>query len=224
MANAYYSVIEDFQKEIEKYVNDIFKKYGNELKLSLEGYNPLAHDNNCLKSSTAFGYIIEEFLVSQLEKKSKIQRIDGSTANSSYDCFSSHKGIKIFINIKTQSPKNHNNAISAINKLCNDYFQNPKEIKAYLVLKIHYSIKKSQKDGERKIFIDDINSFFLEEVDFSKEHNQDNRNWSEKSKRESGRLMVSEKFRTDHQVPINERSYENTTKGFKAILKRIANK
>jgi len=222
MANAYYSAIQSFQTEFEKYVKEIFKGYENELLLIVEGYNPLAHDKNCLESSTAFGFIIEEFLVSRFEKKSKIQRIEGSTANSSYDCFSLYKGIKIFINIKVQSEKNDNNAISAINKLCSDYFQNPEEIKAYLVLKIHYSIKKSDIDGQRKIFIDKINSFFLEEIDFSKEHMQDKRNWSDKSKRESGRLMVSEKFRVNHQVPINERSYENTKKGFKAILRRIA--
>jgi len=227
MANRYYSAIEDFQKEIEKYVTEIFKVYGNELLLRLEEYNLLAHDKNCLESSTAFGYIIEEFLVSKLEiyskshtgKEYKIQRTDGSTTTSSYDCFSLLKDIKILVNIKAD--KKNNNAIAAINTLYEDYIQNPEKAKAYLTLKIHYSIKKSHRDSERKIFVDKISSFFLEEIDFSKGHKQDHRNWSEKEyKSESGRLQVSESFRSERKLEKDKISYENTKK----MLKRIANK
>jgi len=228
MTNQYYLAIKDFEKKVTKYAIEIFKVYGNELQLRLEEYNLLAHDKNCLESSTAFGYIIEEFLVSKLEIYSKshigneykIQRTDGSTTTSSYDCFSllKSKKIKILVNIKAD--KKNNNAIAAINSLYNDYIKNLEEVKAYLILKIHYSVKKSDKDSERKIFIDKIDSFFLEEIDFSQGHRQDSRNWSKEYKSGSGRLQVSETFRNEHQQEKEKISYENTKKMLKLIAKQ----
>ncbi|WP_027121414.1 hypothetical protein [Mycoplasma leonicaptivi] len=39
-----------------------------------------------------------------------------------------------------------------------------------------------------------IKSFYLEEINFSNEHKQDNRNWSKQFNPNSGRLLVSDKF------------------------------
>jgi hypothetical protein len=78
--------------------------------LKLEDYNLLKHSDNCLESSTAFGYILEEFLVYKLEIYSAnhggsdyaVKRTGGSAATSSYDCFSflDECGIKALVNIK----------------------------------------------------------------------------------------------------------------------------
>jgi hypothetical protein len=215
MTNPYYNKIKDFQAKITYYAKEIFKVYGNELQLCLEDYNLLAHENNCLESSTAFGYLLEEFLVSKLELFSQshtgtdyvIKRADGSATASSYDCFSVIGGLKALVNIKAD--KQHNNAIAAINKLYADYVL-PEQIKCYLILKVHYSIKISGRDGKRKIFIDDVNSFFLEEIDFSGGHKQDHRNWSARFNANSGRLQATDVFRQQNKVLEQNISYENT--------------
>ncbi|MDR0919945.1 MAG: hypothetical protein LBM93_12010 [Oscillospiraceae bacterium] len=222
--NKYYEQIKHFQEKITKYATEIFKVYGNELQLRLEDYNLLTNDKNCLESSTAFGYIIEEFLVSKLEIYSEnhtendyiIKRTDGSTTTSSYDCFSMLGDIKALVNIKAD--KNNNNAIAAINKLYDDYvLRTPGETKAYLVFKIHYHIGISERDSKRKIFIDSIDSFFLEEIDFSKGHHQDRRSWSAEYKANSGRLQATSAFRREHKVTVKDISYKNTT----AMLKNL---
>ena len=170
MNNRYYENLKDFQKKITFYANEIFKVYGNELLLRLEDYNLLENNNNCLETSTAFGYIIEEFLVSKLEIYSqthklpndyRIKRGKGSTTTASYDCTAGiRNGITALVNIKAD--KKSNNAVAAINILYNDYVvNNPKQTKCYLVLKVHYKISSSEKDGQRKIFTDKVSSFFL---------------------------------------------------------------
>ncbi|MDR2430933.1 MAG: hypothetical protein LBD99_01570 [Candidatus Margulisbacteria bacterium] len=224
MTNSYYSRIKDFQAKITYYAKEIFKVYGNELQLCLEDYNLLAHKDNCLESSTAFGYLIEEFLVSKLEIFSLnhtdadyvIKRAKGSATASSYDCFSVIGGLKALVNIKAD--KRNNNAIAAINKLYADYVLS-EQIKCYLVLKVHYSIKISERDGKRKIFIDEVSSFFLEEIDFSGGHKQDHRNWSAKFNANSGRLQATDMFRQQNKVPEQNISYENT----RAMLECIYN-
>ena len=60
--------------------------------------------------------------------------------------------------------------------------------------------------------------FGIEEIDFSKEHKQDYRNWSKDFKSSSGRLMVDESFRRKHQIEDKKMSYTKTKK-FIANLK-----
>lgn len=224
MENKYYNKIKDFQNEIEIYIKEIFAVYGNELLLRLEEYNLLENDKNCLESSTAFGYIIEEFLVSKLEmysdiKKHKIIRTDGSTTISSYDCYTELEEIKAMVNIKAD--KQNNNGIAAINKLYSDYTKNPQQEKCYLILKIHYKTDISKKDNQRKIFIKKVDSFFLEEIDFSQGHKQDNRNWSANAfNANSGRLQITTAYREGHKLNKSKISYENT----KTMLEKIYNR
>lgn len=90
----------------------------------------------------------------------------------------------------------------------------PDRSKCYLVFKIHYYIDMST-NGQRKIFIEEnnIESYFLEEVDFSYGHKQDNRQWTENgSNRNSGRLEVTPKFRSEHSVEKEKISYNNAKK------------
>lgn len=231
MANIYYDTIKAFQRKLTDYTKQILKVYGYELQLMLEDYNLLTSVHNCLESSTAFGYIIEEFLVSKLEIYTKshklpnnyvVNRTKGSTNTLSYDCFSMlNNGIKALVNIKAE--KNANNGIAAINKLYIDYVEtDPKQQKCYLVFKVHYCIKMST-NGQRKIFIDEnnIESYFLEEIDFSQGHSQDYRNWTKDSSNpNSGRLEITPKFRCEHPISEDEVSYNKTKNQIDSIYKK----
>lgn len=223
----YYTTIKNYQKEVMRICTENFKVYGNELQLKLEEYNLLENDNNCLQSSTAIGYIVEEFLVSKLEMytntgcKFKIQRSKGNkTNNASYDCFATiDNNILAMINIKAE--KKVNNAVSAINILFDDYVnKNPNQEKCFLILKVSYSYRKSAKDNQRKIYIKGLDSFFLDEIDLGNGHNQDHRNWSENYNPNSGRLQISNSFRERHTLDASHISYQNTINMLNSIITR----
>lgn len=208
------------QSKIEEYIAIILKVYGNELLLCLEDYNLLQNSRNCIESSTAPGFILEEFIISKLaiftqnhdgEKDIIIKKSNGSTTASSYDCYVDFNNVKILVNHKAEKEGVKNVGIAAISKLYNDYVVCEREQeKAFLVLKLKYKYIISRKDNQRKFFISNINSFFLEEIDFSEEHKQDHRNWSQEFKASSGRLLVDEDFKKKHQIEDNEMSYANT--------------
>lgn len=217
----YYKKIKFVQSEVERYLHEIFKVYGNELLLRLEDYNLLTHSNNCLEASTATGFIMEEFIVSKLEiytenhtgiDNIKIKRVlDHSTNASSYDCYVIHNDIFVMVNIKIQKYGSSNNAVASINALHSDYvLTNPTQEKAYLVFKTFYDFGHSEKDLQRKILIKDLGSYFLEELDFSSGHKQDHRNWSINFNANSGRLQVPDTWRKKHILYENEISYYKT--------------
>ena len=54
------------QNKIQEYITAILKVYGNELLLLLADYNLLQDSCNCIESSTAPGFILEEFIISKL--------------------------------------------------------------------------------------------------------------------------------------------------------------
>ena len=220
--NAYYEKIKFVKSKLESYLTEIFKVYGNELLLKLEDYNLLQNEKNCIESSTATGFIMEEFVVSKLETYSqshnntneiRIERIPNhGTQTSSYDCAVKYKGVFFMINVKVD--KRSNNAVSAINILHNDYVvKDPEQEKAYIVLKTKYSFGEGARTKTRKILIKGVTAYALEEVDFSQGHLQDHRNWSEIFNSASGRLQVSKRFRTKNALKEDEISYE-TTKQF----------
>ena len=217
--NDYYEKIKFVKSEIISYLNEIFKVYGNEFLLRLEEYNLLQNKHNCIESSTAIGFVMEEFIVSKLElytqahngvNNIKIQRIRNSgTQKTSYDFFAIYQNIFFMINIKVD--KKGNNAVSAINILHNDYVvKNPTQEKAFLVLKVFYKIGKSPKSNTRKILIKGIDIYALEEVDFSNGHIQDHRNWSEEFNPASGRLKISKKFKDTHTLEEDKISHRKT--------------
>ena len=231
----YYKKIKTVKVQIEKYLKEIFKVYGNELRLRMEEYNLLTNPNNCIETSTATGFVMEEFVVAKLETYTrehdghdevKIQRIDGSsTANSSYDCYAVYKGIYIMINIKIQKEGAANNAVAAINILHNDYVcENTAREKAYLVLKVRYNFGLSHDGMQRKIKIMGVESYFLEELDFSKGHKQDYRNWSEDFNANSGRLQVSKSWKKMHLLDEADISHNRTKQFIEDIFNQKGNK
>ncbi|MFC2751530.1 MAG: UpaP162 family type II restriction enzyme, partial [Metamycoplasma salivarium] len=123
MENKYWEKSLEFQEEITSYISEILRVYGNELLLRIEELNLLSAKNNCISSSTAIGYCVEEFLVSKLETytnstpktKFRIQRDNTSTQNKSYDCYSEQGNDLYLVNLKVN--KKNNNAVAAIDRL-----------------------------------------------------------------------------------------------------------
>ena len=219
--NAYYDTLKAVKARIEHYLTEIFKVYGNELLLRLEDYNLLTNVNNCIETSTATGFIMEEFISSKLEiytknhggkSEIKIERnSQNATVNSSYDCSALFDKIFFMVNIKIQKEGSNNNAVAAINILHDEYVvQNPSQEKAYMLLKVFYDFGQSKFDENRKILIKKIESYFLEEIDFSSGHRQDFRNWSANFNANSGRLQLSQSWRKAHLLAENEISYHKT--------------
>ncbi|MBO7597547.1 MAG: hypothetical protein J6T70_10950 [Bacteroidales bacterium] len=226
--NEYYQKTLDFQAKLQQYAWCIFKTYGRELVLRLEEYNLLQNKHNCIESSTAIGFVLEEFLVSKLEMYTHcseneyvIDRFVGATASESFDCFSLKDGMKFMVNVKAEKNGQPNNALAAIGQLHRNYcLDNPEQEKCFILFKVQYSIQDAHEDSAfhrakpRCIYIDGLYSYCLEEVDLSKEHKQDNRSWSVasngKSNKNNGRLQISNAFRASHKVPTEEISYQNT--------------
>ncbi|WP_293965137.1 UpaP162 family type II restriction enzyme [uncultured Porphyromonas sp.] len=223
--NDYYARSIAFQKELIKYASSIFQTYGRELVLRLEEYNLLQNKNNCIESSTAIGFVLEEFIVSKLEmythcaeESYRIDRFIGSTTSESYDCFAEQDNVRYLVNIKAEKSGVKNNAIAAISQLHKNYcLEEPQMEKNYVVLKVRYSVKDAYEDSAykrakpRHLYIDGLESFCIEEIDFSNGHQQDNRSWSETKKtKNNGRLIVSQSFREKNRLPEEEISYQRT--------------
>ena len=226
--NPYYAKTLDFQEKLKKYASCIFRTYGRELVLRLEEYNLLQNKHNCIESSTAIGFVLEEFLVSKLEMYTHcddseyiVDRFVGATASESFDCFSIKDGMKFMVNVKAEKAGQQNNALAAIGQLHRNYcLEEPEMEKSFVLFKVKYSIRDAYEDSEyrrakpRHLYIDSLDSYCLEEVDLSKGHKQDNRSWSAsaegKNTRNNGRLQISKAFRESHQVPEDEISYQNT--------------
>lgn len=217
MSNLYFNKSIDFKNKIIKSVKSIFSNFNNELILKIENLNLLERNDNCIQSSTAIGFCLEEFTVNFLLKETQkendfkiLRNSDRRNQNFSYDFYSKFKNDLFLINIKVD--KENNNAISAINQLYNDYVkEEPNKEKHFFILKIHYSILNC------RIKINEIDGYFLEEIDFSKGYNSDSRNWSERFNNNSGRLQISNNFYNNHRLPINEISY-NKTKHFIELI------
>ncbi len=228
--NSYYLKTLDFQEKLKNYANNIFRTYGRELVLRLEEYNLLQNKHNCIESSTAIGFVLEEFIVSKLEMYThcddsdyQIDRFVGATSSESYDCFSENGGIRFMINVKAEKSGRANNGIAAINQLYRNYcVEVPDVEKSFILLKIRYSIRDAYEDSEyrrakpRHLYIDSLESYCLEEVDLSEEHLQDNRSWSQSSEdkntKNNGRLQISREFKESHRVSVDDISYKNTFK------------
>ncbi|WP_420704440.1 UpaP162 family type II restriction enzyme, partial [Metamycoplasma hyosynoviae] len=110
-----------------------------------------------MKSSIPIGYLLEEYIVSKLEnyfaasKRSSLIMIQNqnSTAHASYDFSILFENEIFLVNLKAN--KSNNNAIAAINKIYDDYvLNNTNKSLHFLILKINYSIGKSEFDKPSK--------------------------------------------------------------------------
>ena len=232
--NPYFKSICEAKNKIKAYLDTIYQVSGDELLLELEHYNLLTNPNNCIETSTAIGFILEEFITSKLEIYTKkfdknsdeicIKKISNSFAtNYSFDCYCVYKNILFLVNIKVQKERSANNAIAAINRLYKDYvkssIENISAEKSYLILKTHYSFAKSKADNERKISIKGTDCYALEEIDFSKGILKDHRNWSKTFNENSGRLQIPKQWLINRRLQDSEISYSKT----KELLTNIYN-
>lgn len=214
MKNTYYKNALFFKDKLIEHINEIFEKYQYRITLKMEDANLLNLSDNCIKSSTALGFCIEEFVISKLLEKTKnnndkednifIQRSNNKgTQNSSYDFFSKFINNLYLVNIKVD--KSNNCAVAALNQLYKDYVIDNHNIdKHFFILKIHYSLCKNY------ININYIDGYFLEEIDFQFGYYSDSRNWSNIYNKKSGRLQVSKSFFDKNKKDINNISYEIT--------------
>lgn len=220
MANKYYDAIKRFKCKVEEYVHSILEEYDYEIRLLFNDCNLLARKDNAIETSTAIGYLFEEFIVSKLifhtknnsttSNEFKILANTASTTSLSYDCHSiinyGKKNIFAMINIKTEKGASSNAAIAAITQLHEDYcLENPDQYKCFMVLKLKYSFEK--EGDNRVISVNGVESYFLEELDFSKGHIQDHRSWSGMTNYNSGRLRINRRFYDEHKLPESEISY-----------------
>ena len=222
--NTYYGKLNRFRDLLAEQVSELFSEYGNKLTLTLGGYKLLQRKGNCIESSTAMGYLLEEFLVSNLEERSLSRQCNGfelfsysdGTSKRSSDCYAIFEGIKVLINIKTEKSSSVNYAVAAIKQLENDYRTESKTELAYLILKIKFDYINTS--SERQIQIEDnLSLLYLEECDYSQYHRQDHRSWSDNdtktsSRGNSGRLVLSPAFIRAHKMPEYAISYELTKK------------
>ncbi|WP_419198145.1 UpaP162 family type II restriction enzyme [Mycoplasmopsis felis] len=119
------------------------------------------------------------------------------------------------MNIKLE--KKNNNAIAAISQLISDYeyWINKDKQVHFMVLKINYSFNKDLEN--RKIVINELKSFYLEEINFANGHLQDHRNWSSNYNANSGRLIISPSFYNKNKNKDSEISYIKTFKELKQL-------
>lgn len=224
MNNIYWQEALKFKSKILGYVYEILKVYGNELTIKIEELNLLQRNDNCIESSTAIGYCIEEFIVSKLMVYTdrhigndyKILRNIGHTQNSSFDCYCKNNDKLFLINIKAD--KANNNAVSAIQQLYKDYVvYEPKLPKHFMVLKINYSIGLG-KQNIKKILIKNVEAYFLEEIDFALGYKQDHRSWNIKGNLNSGRLQINKSDLKTKKMNEKDISYEKTFNFIKDIF------
>lgn len=230
--NTYYQHICTFERVLKELVEHILRTYGKELVLRLEEYNLLQHTNNCIESSTALGFILEEFVVSKLNiyttceppQEYVIERTNRATTTDSFDCFCVHDGVKFLINVKCTRDLQSNNAIAAINKLYHNYVvEAPDQPKAFIILKLQYGIGEERLERPRHITTLAMETYCLEEMDFSMGHKQDNRSWSRtktRADRNSGRLEASPAWRNEHRVPEDQIAYKNTVNMLKGLFEQ----
>jgi hypothetical protein len=176
-----------FQKLVLTSIEDILKKHNNVLNLSINDIQ-IGSTGSVVNTSTAYGFIIEEFIVKQLPDF--FIRSSLSTNNSAEDfMYENSEKIELLVNIKVEKIGSVNDGIVAANILKKRYLGNSKP-KLYLILKIHYSI-----DEVNSILkFNNLSSLYLESfISGNNNIKADKRNWSEKFNPLSGRLKSPNK-------------------------------
>ena len=209
--NEYQKTAKWFKNKIKNDIDLIYKLSSNELILELAKENLLELKDNCIESSTAIGYCIEEFIYKKLHRLDSnfYKRNNSSTQRSSYDLWVLKNKILILINLKVN--KKNNNAIAALNQIYKDYcLSNPDQEKLFLIFKTNYKIKN------KMIKIENTNCFYFEECKFNL-IKTDNRRWSVKGGELSCRLQYNSNNKMNE---IKDISYKDTFLKIKKLIKK----
>nr|VZK65620.1 hypothetical protein MF5292_00798 [Mycoplasma feriruminatoris]VZR75764.1 hypothetical protein MF5294_00797 [Mycoplasma feriruminatoris]VZR98449.1 hypothetical protein MF5293_00793 [Mycoplasma feriruminatoris] len=166
--NNYYKIAIKLQKLLSEVIQEIFSYKNNELEIKVEDLNILQRENNSVSSSSAIGFLVEEYLIINLlnyfnsskNDKQIIMNINKVTNKNSYDFSIKYKEHLFYVNLK--SNKTNNRTIAAIQKLYDDYVSYTEQTPLhFLVFKINYHIGLSTDNQNIKIIIDNTQSYFL---------------------------------------------------------------
>ena len=201
----YKHIAKEFQKLVDCDIKKIFKKHNNRLKAEINNVG-LCRDGSAINTSTAIGYIIEEFIGRQLPSYYKKPK---TTTQVPYDfIYEDNTKIHLLVNIKAN--KGNNKGIVAKNILkkyyCKDYLP-----KLYLIYTVNYSIEEKTST----IVMNSCESIYLESF-IHKYNKSDNRNWSKEYNKDSGRLQKPPK---KEMANYGIETIENWEKYFKEIKK-----
>ena len=178
-----------FQQMIEEKILDIWNKNNKKIDMFLSNI-PLCGEGSAVNSSTAIGYLMEEFLVQQLSKN-HFSKPNEKANTSAFDFSFRNEKIHLVVNLKAQKvPGGNNDGVCAGGKLLTFYTQDKKP-KLYLVLKSKYSIDTENS----KVDFLGLESRYLESWITYGKVKADRRGWSEKFNPLSGRLQQP-KFET----------------------------
>ena len=184
----YQEIAKLFQKLVIKDIQDIWIKHKKKIDMRLNKI-PICLEGSAVNSSTAFGFIIEEFLVQQLSTK-EYDKPKESTIASLYDFkFKMDDKIELLVNLKVERSGGSNSGVCAGNILKN-YYSKDNKPKLYLVVKSEYDID----DKKSEVVFKNLSSVYLESF-LTKEGmlKSDSRNWSNTFNILSGRLQLPSK-------------------------------
>ena len=180
----YQEIARRFRSLAEACVNEIWQLHKGELYLALNGIE-VATAGSAVNTSTAVGFLVEEFIVKQLPT---IFSTGGrATGNSAFDfTYDSDPKIKLLVNLKVEKNTSTNTAIVAGNILRNEYLSDSRP-RLYLILKSKYHIDEARST----LIFDGLESYFLESFITTRGGlKSDRRSWSEEFKILSGRLQL----------------------------------
>ncbi len=184
----YQKIAQLFQKAVEEDILKIWEKHQKNIDMRLNNV-PVCLPGSAVNSSTAFGFLIEEFLVQQLSKEDYFETVN-STVKSAFDFkLKKEDKIHLLVNLKVEKEGVSNNGVCAGNILKNFYDSDNKP-KLYLILKSKYKIDENNS----KVLFKGIESHYLE-IFLTKEGylKSDSRNWSSEFNVLSGRIQLPNK-------------------------------
>ena len=184
----YQEIAKLFQRLVIKDIQDIWIKHKKKIDMRLNKI-PICLEGSAVNSSTAFGFIIEEFLVQQLSTK-EYDKPKESTIASLYDFkFKMDDKIELLVNLKVERAGGSNSGICAGNILKN-YYSKDNKPKLYLIVKSGYDIN----DKKSEVIFNGLSSIYLESF-LTRDGmlKSDSRNWSNTFNILSGRLQLPSK-------------------------------
>lgn len=169
----YRKVAKLFQDLVDSNIKYIWEKHKETLLMYINDI-PICSKWSAVNSSTAFWFIIEEFI--SKEMLDCFIGTDESTANSAYDLiFKNHQDkIILSINLKVEKKWSSNNAIVGWTSLQTFYLKNKEIPKLYLIAKSKYYIDEDRSE----LKINWYNSYYLESFLIWYIFKSDHRNWT----------------------------------------------
>jgi len=153
----YKEVARLFQESVNLEIDCILKKHSYQLNMEINGVE-ICYSGSPMNTSTAFGFIVEAFILKHLSKELFLMQ-QLSTTKSIYDFrYMDDNKIELFVNLKVEKDKNYNYGIVAGNLLKQYYIRNEKP-KLYLITKVKYHIDEQHS---QLILSKSLNCIYLE--------------------------------------------------------------